>query len=79
MTKRFWQYIKAKRKDSSGIHTLKSDRKEVNDSKQKAYILNKQYNSVFTDENPVLPALGCSDIPDMPNVTIDIDGVTKLL
>ena len=23
--------------------------------------------------------LGYSDIPDMPNVTIDIDGVTKLL
>ena len=35
--------------------------------------------SVFTDENPVLPILGYSDIPNMPNVTIDIDGVTKLL
>ena len=33
----------------------------------------------ITDENPVLPTLGYSDIPDMPNVTIDVDGVTKLL
>jgi len=79
ITKRFWQYIKAKCKDSSGIPILKSDGKEVTDSKQKADILNKQYNSVFTDENPVLPTLDYSDIPDMLNVTIDIDGVTKLL
>ena len=49
ITKRFWQYIKAKRKDSSGIPILKSDRKEITDSKQKADILNKQYNSVFID------------------------------
>ena len=47
ITKRFWQYIKAKHKDSSGIPILKSDGKEVTDSKQKADILNKQYNSVF--------------------------------
>ena len=62
-----------------GIPILKSDGKEVTDSKQKADILNKQYNSVFTDENPVLPTLGYSNIPDMPDVTIVIDGVTKLL
>ena len=53
--------------------------KEIADSKQKADILNKQYNSVFTDENPILPTLGYSDIPDMPSITIDFDGVTKLL
>ena len=39
ISKRFWQYIKAKRKDSSGIPILKSDRKEITDSKQKADIL----------------------------------------
>ena len=52
LTKRFWQYIKAKRKDSSGIPILKSDGKEITDSKQKADILNKQYNRIFTDKNP---------------------------
>ena len=62
ITKHFWQYIKAKSKDSSGIPILKSNRKEVTDSKQKADILNNQYNSVFTDENPVLPTLGYSQI-----------------
>ena len=70
ITKCFWQYIKAKRKGSSEIPILKSDGKEITGSKQKADILNNQYNSVFTDENPTLPTLGYSDIPDMPNVTI---------
>ena len=42
ITKRFWQYIKAKCKDFSGIPILKFDGKEVTDSKRKAYILNKQ-------------------------------------
>ena len=79
ITKRFWQYIKAKRKDTSGIPILKSEGKEITDAKQKADILNKQYISVFTDENPTLPSLGHSDIPDIPNVTIDIDDVTTLL
>ena len=37
-----WQYIKGKRKDFSGIAILKSDGKEITDSKQKADILNKQ-------------------------------------
>ena len=45
ITKRFWQYIEAKRKDTSGIPILKSDGKEVTDSKQKAAIVNKQYNT----------------------------------
>ena len=49
ITKRFWQYIKAQRKDSSGIPILKSDGKEITDSKQKADILNKQYNSILID------------------------------
>lgn len=53
ITKRFWQYIKPKHQDSSGISILKCDGKEITDSKQKSDILNKQYNSVFTDENPI--------------------------
>ena len=31
------------------------------------------------DENPILPTLGHSGIPDMPSITIEFDGVTKLL
>ena len=44
ITKRFWQYIKAKRKDSFGISVLKSDGKEITDPKRKADILNNQHN-----------------------------------
>ena len=72
ITKRF-----AKRKDASGIPVLKFDGKEVTDPKEKADILNNQHNSVFTDKNPLLPTLGHSIITDMPNIAIDINGVTK--
>lgn len=79
MTKRFWQYIKAKRRDSSGIAVLKSNGKEFTNPKQKADILNNQYNSVFTVEDPVLPTLPESVFPDMPDIIIDTNGIIKLL
>ena len=41
--------------------------------------MNDHYDSVFTTENPTLPNLDTSDIPDMPSILIDIDGVTRLL
>ncbi|VDI37763.1 Hypothetical predicted protein [Mytilus galloprovincialis] len=51
MGKKFWQYIKSRKKDTVNISTLKnSSGTEVIDSKGKAAILNEQYDSVFTDE-----------------------------
>ena len=79
MTKRFWRYIKAKRKDQSGIPVLKVNGKDVTDPTEKANILSDQYDSVFTTENPIMPTLDTSDIPDMPSIVIDTNGVTKLL
>ena len=79
LTKRFWQYIKAKRRDSSGISILKSNGKEFTNPKEKADILNNHYNSVFADEKPTLPTLPMSNFPDMPKIEIDICGVVKLL
>ena len=79
ITKRFWRYIKAKRKDQSGIPVLRANGKDITDPEEKANILNDHYESVFTTESPTLPNLDTSDIPDMPNIIIDIDGVTKLL
>ena len=77
--KLFWQYIKAKRRDSAGIAILKSHGKEFTKPKKKADILNEQYDSVFTLEDPVLPQLPDSPYPDMPNIHIDNNGVIKLL
>ena len=79
MTKRFWQYIKAKLTDKTGISTLKSNDKEFTDPKQKAEILSSHLSTMFTDEDPVLPSMPPSEIPDMPNITIDYNGVVKLL
>ena len=44
-----------------------------------AYILNEQYDSVFTLEDPVLPKLLDSPYSDMPNIHIDNNGAIKLL
>ena len=79
VTKRLWQYIKAKRRDCAGIAILKSHGKEFTKPKKKADILNEQYDSVFTLEDPVLPQLPDSPYPDMPNIHIDNNGVIKLL
>ena len=77
--KLFWQYIKAKRRDSAGIAILKSHGKEFTKPKKKSDILNEQYDSVLTLEKPVLPQLPDSSYPDMPNIHIDNNGVIKLL
>ena len=79
ITKHFWRYIKAKRRDLAGIVILKSHGKEFTKPKKKADILNEQYDSVFTLEDPVLPQLPDSPYPDMPNIHMDNNGVIKLL
>ena len=50
--KKFWKYIKSRKKDNMGISPLKNKSgEEVIDSKGKAEILNQQYDRVFTDED----------------------------
>ena len=73
MTKRSWQYIKAKRRDQTEVSTLKTNNKEITDSKQKAEILCSHFRTVFTDEDLVLPSMPPSEIPDMPNITIAME------
>jgi hypothetical protein len=57
--KRFWSYIKSKKKDHVGISALRSNKGLVTEGKGKAELLSEQYKSVFTDENtdefPTLP------------------------
>ena len=49
------------------------------DNTNKANILNAQFRSVFTQENDMLPNLPPSTVPSIPNFTISIEGVSKLL
>ena len=52
----------------------------IDDTRQKAAILNKQYHSVFTPEceNEELPSL-TDNYPSMPEITVTANGTEKLL
>ncbi len=52
----------------------------VSDSKGKAEILNRQFESVFTDEDlNTVPSLDQNKYPDIPTLSITVPGVQKLL
>ena len=79
--KRFWSYIKSKKKDSTGVSALKlPDGTTISDSKSKAGLPSDQFHSVFTKEDlGCIPDLGISDIPSMQSIVITTQGVAKLL
>ena len=78
--KKFWGYIKALKKDSSGVAPLKQDGVLISDAKSKANILNNQYASIFTNENiSTVPELDVSPYPTISTTSITEKGVKKLL
>ena len=79
--KRFWSYIKSLRKDSTGIAPLKDNGRLFNSSKDKADILNRQYQSVFTQEDPdsSIPDPDGNLFPAMKDISVTKEGVKKLL
>ena len=81
--KRFWNYIKSLRtcKDSTSKAPLKDNRRLFNVSKDKADILNRQYQSVFSQEDPdtQVPDPEGKPYPDMNNIHVSEDGVRKLI
>ena len=79
--KKFWLHVKNQRKDNLGIISLRNeDDNLVSTGKEKVHILNKHFQSVFTDEDlSNMPSPANSDIPDMPKFVIHTEGVEKLL
>ena len=79
--KRFWTFIKGLRKDSAGIPALKNeDCILVTDNIKKAELLNKQFKSVFTQEDTDhLPQITKRKFPGMPEINVNVNGVQKLL
>ena len=78
--KRFWSYIKTKKKDNTGVAPLKDGEMICTNAKQKAYILNNQFQSVFTTENlSNIPQLDCSIYPSMENLSFTTCGIQLLL
>ena len=63
--KKFWSFIKGLKKDSFGIPSLKNESGILEmENKQKAALLNRQFESVFTDEDhQTMPQI---DKPNFP-------------
>ena len=80
--KKFWSYIKSQKKDNVGIPPLRDCTTDalVTDSKAKAEILSRQYQSVFTKENLVdIPQQTSEPVASMDKIWITDSGITKLL
>ena len=82
-SKQFWSFVKKLRRDSMGIPALRKDGLLVSDDVGKAEILNAQFESVFTSEEPMdnLPSSNKS-YPIMSDIHVSLailDGVVKLL
>ena len=78
--KRFWNFIKSHKKDSTGVAPLKKEELTFFDSVNKANIMGVQFSSVFTQEDVLeLPDLGQSQTPSAPPIKVNTKKVLKLL
>ena len=78
--KRFWSYIKSIQKDTGGVASLKENGRLHADPKDKGNILNRQYESTWTQEDTHdIPSPDGEPYPPMKDVHVSTEGVTKLL
>jgi hypothetical protein len=78
--KPFWQYVKSKKQDNTGISPLKRDGQLVSDSLEQAEIINTQFQSVFTDEDVHnIPPMTGTRHNQIDDIDIQTPGVEKLL
>ena len=78
--KKFWSFIKSKKKENSGVAPLMKNGTVHSDSQAKADILNMQFSSVFIIGNASnAPSLGVSPYSELPHITVSVAGVRKLL
>ena len=83
--KRFWTYIKHKRSDNNTIPPLKSEGILHPDSRDKANILNNQFQKAFSTKSEVSNeslSNTCKmkgSYNTMPDIQITEEGVNKLL
>ena len=75
--KTFWSYLKHKRVYNCGIGTLREGDRLITDSTEKAEVLNRQFNSVFTP--PTIDATPVQSVSDMPDFTVSTEGVHSQL
>ena len=78
--KKFWSFVKSLKKDGFGITSLRGNGILKTDTKEKANICNRQFQSAFTreyDSDP--PSKGASPFSSMGDITVDPKGVAELL
>ena len=78
-SKQFYRYLKNKRMDNNGICQLEDNGHILQDKKEMADCLNRQFGSVFNSPTNVPPRLGPSPHKTMGDIVIDEAGVMKLL
>ena len=72
--------VAPQKQDHVGVAPLKSDDNLVTDAAGKADVLNRQFSSVFTQEQiNTMPDKGASPYPNLPKITITRNGVEALL
>ena len=78
--KKLYSYVKGKRRDNSGVSSLKADGVAHSDPRMKANILNNQFSGVFTTEDTsFIPHIEGTPSPDMHHFSVTVQGVKKLL
>ena len=78
--KKFWSFVKSLKNDAFGISTLRENGILKTDTLDKANICNRQFQSAFTRESDdEIPSKGTSPFTPMGEITVDPNGVLKLL
>ena len=75
-----WSFVESLKKDAFGIPSLRENENLKTDTKEKANICYRQFQSAFTgegDSDP--PSKGASPFSHMGDITVDPKGVAKLL
>ena len=76
----FRSFVKSLKNDAFGINTLKENGILKTDTLDKANICNRPFQSAFTRESDdEIPSKGTSPFTPMGEITVDPDGVLKLL
>ena len=80
MKTKFYNFLKNRKRDSSRVPPLTNKQGEtITDTKGKAEVLNKQYQSVFTEENnQSIPPVNNKKL-NMPDINFTTNGISKLL
>ncbi len=76
---RFWGFIKRVKKDYDSVSSLKTDG-ILTEAEEKANLLIKHFESVFTKENPIpIKLLNDSKYSKMSEINFTTPGIQKLL